>query len=110
LKNAKLSNVTAEDFRTEVLEAPTPALVDFSAEWCTPCKIVAPVIESLAGEYGERLKVAKVDIDASPELAVEYGVRSVPTVMVLKGGRVERVFVGARSAQEYRSGIEAVLI
>jgi thioredoxin 1 len=108
-KNGQLPTLTAESFRTAVLESERPALVDFSAEWCAPCKVIAPVIAALADEYGDRLTVAKVDVDESPELAMQYGVRSVPTVMVLKGGRVERTLVGARPAQEYRAGIEAVL-
>jgi thioredoxin 1 len=101
--------VTAADFDRRVLEAPTPALVDFGAEWCTPCRVIDPIIDRLAAEYGERLAVAKVDIDASPELAVKYHVRSVPTVMLIAGGKVQQVLVGSRSPQDYRAAIEAVL-
>ena len=101
--------VTAADFDRRVLEAPTPVLVDFSAEWCTPCRVIEPVIDKLAEEYDGRLAVAKVDIDASPDLAVKYHVRSVPTIMLIAGGDVQQVLVGSRSAQEYRAAIEALL-
>lgn len=101
--------VTTLDFDRRVLEAPTPVLVDFSAEWCTPCRVIEPVIERLAEEYDGRLAVAKVDIDTSPEIAAKYHVRSVPTVMLIAGGAVQQVLVGSRSAQDYRTAIDAVL-
>jgi thioredoxin 1 len=101
--------VSDRDFAATVLEAQQPVLVDFSAEWCGPCKAIAPVMRTLAAEYGERLRVATVDIDANPQLAARYRVRSVPTVMLLAKGEVERVFVGAQPAEEYRVGIDALL-
>lgn len=101
--------VTGASFQSAVLEAPQPVLVDFGAESCGPCVAVAPVIRDLALEYAERLRVATVDIDAHPELAARYGVRSVPTVMLLEGGQVRRVLVGARSGREYREAIDEVL-
>jgi thioredoxin 1 len=101
--------VTSADFATAVLEAPRPALVDFGAEWCGPCVAVAPVIHGLAAEYADRLTVATVDVDKEPELAARYGVRSLPTVLLLEGGQVRRVLVGARSGQEYRAAIDELL-
>lgn len=101
--------VTGSSFQAAVLEAPQPVLVEYGAEWCGPCVAVAPVIRDLAIEYAERLRVATVDIDAAPELAARYGVRSVPTVMLLEDGEVRRVLVGARSGREYREAIDAVL-
>ena len=101
--------VTDATFAKTVLEAPQPVLVDFGAEWCGPCVAVAPVIRSLALEYVDRLTVATVDVDADPQLAARYGVRSLPTVMLLSGGEVRRVLVGARSGQEYRAAIEGEL-
>jgi thioredoxin 1 len=101
--------VNDRDFAATVLKAPQPVLVDFSAEWCGPCKAIAPVMRTLAAEYGERLRVATVDIDANPQLAARYRVRSVPTVMLLANGEVERVFVGAQPEREYRVGIDALL-
>jgi thioredoxin 1 len=101
--------VTGANFESTVLGAPQPVLLDFGAEWCGPCVAVAPVIRDLALEYADRLRVATVDIDASPELAARYGVRSVPTVMLLEGGEIRRVLVGARSGREYREAIDGLL-
>jgi thioredoxin 1 len=101
--------VTEHDFEHAVLESKVPVLVDFSAIWCGPCKAIEPTIESLAAAYGDRLKVATVDVDESPTLAEQYQVRSVPTVMLLADGEIKRVFVGARPESEYRAGIEAFL-
>ena len=101
--------VTKATFDEAVLTAPRPVLVDFGAEWCGPCAAVAPVIRSLALEYADRLTVATVDVDADPQLAARYGVRSLPTVMLVEGGEVRRVLVGARSGQEYRAAIDGLL-
>jgi len=105
-----LLTVGEDDFARVVLESPRPAVVDFSAAWCGPCRAIAPVIEGLADDYADRVTVATVDIDDNPRLAARYGVRSVPTVMLFAGGDVKRVFVGARSAQEYRSGLDELLV
>jgi thioredoxin 1 len=96
-------------FAATVLAAPRPVLVDFGAEWCGPCVAVAPIIRSLALEYADRLTVATVDVDSQPQLAARYGVRSLPTVMLLEDGKVLRVLVGARPGQEYRTAIDEVL-
>ena len=101
--------VTDASFAKTVLEAPRPALVEFGAEWCGPCVAVAPVIRNLAIEYANRLTVATVDVDADPQLAARYGVRSLPTVMLLENGQIRRVLVGARSGQEYRAAIDDVV-
>jgi thioredoxin 1 len=101
--------VTETTFQSNVLESQRPVLVDFSAEWCVPCRVIAPVIEALATDYRGRLTVATIDIDANPELAERYGVRSIPTVMLVADGEIRRTFVGARPAQEYRAEIEALL-
>ena len=101
--------VGENDFERLVVESAQPAVVDFSAAWCGPCRSIAPVIEGLANDYADRVTVATVDIDDNPRLAARYGVRSVPTVMLFAGGDVKRVFVGARSAQEYRLGIDELL-
>jgi len=108
-KKTALLAVGEGDFERLVLRSPQPAVVDFSAAWCGPCRSIAPVIEGLAGEYADRVTVATVDIDDNPRLAAQYGVRSVPTVMLFEGGDVKRVLVGARSAQEYRAGIDELL-
>jgi thioredoxin 1 len=104
-----LLTVGESDFEQRVLQSAQPVVVDFSAVWCGPCRSIAPVIEGLANEYADRVTVATVDIDDNPRLAARYGVRSVPTVMFFTGGDVNRVLVGARSAQEYRAGIDDLL-
>ena len=101
--------VTNATFDETVLSAPHPVLVDFGAEWCGPCVAVEPVIRGLALEYANRLTVATVDVDSDPQLAARYGVRSLPTVMLLEGGEIRRVLVGARSGSEYRAAIDGML-
>ena len=104
-----LVTVGESDFGRLVLEGAQPAVVDFTASWCGPCRALAPVIEGLASDYADRVTIAKVDVDDSPELAARYGVRSVPTVMLFAEGGIKRVYVGARAAQEYRLGIDELL-
>ena len=87
--------VTDENFESEVLRAETPVLVDFYADWCGPCKIMAPVIKELADEFEGRAKVAKLDVDANPETAGKYRVRSIPTLLLFDGGRPVAQGVGA---------------
>ena len=87
--------VTDSDFEQEVLEAETPVLVDFWAEWCAPCKMVAPVLEDLAIEYDGKIKFTKVDVDSNPQTAMKYGIRSIPTLLVFKGGSPVDQVVGA---------------
>ena len=87
--------VTDQSFQSEVLDSPVPVLVDFWAAWCGPCRAVAPIVEEIAAEYRGQLKVVKVDVDESQDVAGRYRIQSIPTLMVFKGGQeVERV-VGA---------------
>jgi thioredoxin 1 len=87
--------VSDSDFEQEVLEAETPVLVDFWAEWCMPCKMVAPVLDDLAKEYDGKIKFTKVDVDTSPQTTMKYGIRSIPTLLVFKGGSPVDQLVGA---------------
>ena len=87
--------VTDSDFEQEVLESDTPVLVDFWAEWCAPCKMVAPVLDDLAEEYDGKIKFTKVDVDTNPQTAMKYGIRSIPTLLVFKGGSPVDQVVGA---------------
>ena len=83
------------NFQADVLNAKEPVVVDFWAEWCGPCKMIGPSLEEIAKELGSKVKIAKLNIDENPELAAQFGVRSIPTLMIFKGGEVADIKVGA---------------
>ena len=87
--------VTDASFENDVLKSSKPVLVDFWAEWCGPCKMIGPSLEEIANELGDKIKIAKLNIDENPELAAQFGVRSIPTLMIFKGGEVADMKVGA---------------
>jgi thioredoxin 1 len=96
---AVIGDVTDQDFEERVLKSDEPVLVDFWAEWCVPCHMVSPVVEEIGQEKGESLRVAKLNIDENPEVTRRYGVMSIPTLMLFKGGEEKTRVVGARGKQ-----------
>jgi len=101
--------VTDDTFEQEVLRSKTPVLVDYWAEWCGPCKMIAPVLEEIAEEYAGRLKVAKLNIDENPGTPPRFGIRGIPTLMLFKNGAVEATKVGAVSKSQLAAFLDANL-
>ena len=101
--------VTDGNFEAEVLQSQTPVLVDYWAEWCGPCKMIAPILDDVAKEYGGRLKVAKLNIDENQETPAKFGIRGIPTLMLFKGGNVEATKVGALSKSQLTAFIDSNL-
>jgi len=90
-------HVSDESFEQEVLQSDKPVLIDYWAEWCGPCKMIAPVLDEVASEYSDKIRVAKLNIDDNPATPPKYGIRGIPTLMLLKNGEVEATKVGAVS-------------
>ena len=101
--------LTNENFSAEVLESNIPVLVDFWAPWCGPCRMVAPIVDELAGEYAGRAKIAKLDVDSAQKTAVEFGIRSIPTILIFKGGKVADQLIGALPKQQITEKLDATL-
>ena len=103
-------NIVGEDnFKKEVLEAEVPVMVDFWAVWCGPCLVIAPVLLELEKEYDGRMKLAKVNVDENNILAAKYGISAIPTMLIFKGGKPEKQFVGLKSKKDLRAALDEVL-
>ncbi|TFG87822.1 MAG: thioredoxin TrxA [Chromatiales bacterium] len=102
-------HVTDDTFDTKVLKSSRPVLVDFWAEWCGPCKAIAPILEQISVEYQDRLEIAKVDVEGAQTTAMKYGIRSIPTLILFKGGIVEAQHVGIVSKEQLQKLLEAKL-
>ena len=103
----KIIHVTDDTFEQEVLQSQTPVLVDYWAEWCGPCKMIAPALDQIASEYQGRLKVAKLNIDENQATPPKYGIRGIPTLMIFKNGNLEATKVGALSKTQLAAFIDS---
>ncbi len=101
--------VDSTNFDSEVKNSDLPVLVDFWAPWCGPCKMIGPIVEELAEDFAGKAKVGKVNVDDNQELAGQFGIRGIPTVMLFKGGEVVESFVGLRSKEDLKAALEGAL-
>jgi thioredoxin 1 len=106
----KAIEINEKNFETEVLKSAQPVLVDFWAEWCGPCKMLAPVLDEIANEQGGRVKVAKVNVDESSDLAAKFNIRSIPTLLYFSGGTVRNQTVGVVSKQSIVSKLNELVV
>ncbi len=105
----KINYVTDDTFEAEVVNAEGPVLVDYWADWCGPCKMIAPILDEIAEEYDGKLKVAKLNIEENPDTPPKFGIRGIPTLMIFKGGNVEATKVGAVSKSQLTAFIDSNL-
>lgn len=105
----KIVHVTDSSFEDEVLKSELPVLVDFWAEWCGPCKMIAPVLDEIAESYDGKIKICKIDVDANSDTPAKFSVRGIPTLMVFKGGNAEATKVGALSKTQLTEFIDSAL-
>jgi len=109
MADSSIIHLSDQTFEDEVLKSDPPVLVDYWAEWCGPCKMIAPILDEIAQEYGGRLKVAKLNIDDNPATPPRYGIRGIPTLMLFKNGNVEATKVGALSKSQLTAFIDGNL-
>jgi thioredoxin 1 len=107
---SNIVTLTEANFEQEVLNSPTPVLVDFWAEWCGPCKMIAPILDELASEYDGKVKVGKVNIDDHQSIATQYGIRAIPTLLIFKDGEVAEQVVGMRSKRDLKANLDKVAV
>ena len=106
---AGVAEVTDQSFEKEILKSDKPAVVDFWAEWCSPCRAIAPIIKDLATRYGDRVQIAKLDVDANPAVAGRFGIRAIPTVLAFRNGQVVGQLQGARPRADFEAFVEKLL-
>lgn len=104
--SGKIVTVSDAEFDSSVLQGDKPVLIDFWAEWCQPCKMLAPTVEEIAGEYEDKVVVGKLNVDDNPATATKYGIRGIPTLLLFKGGQVVQQLVGVKSKAEIKKVID----
>src|SRR5579872_1146438 len=110
MASPNITTLTTDNFEQHVLKSMTPVLVDFWAEWCGPCKMIAPILDELADEYSGRVHIGKVNIDEFQSLATEYGVRAIPTLLLFHNGQVAEQIVGLRSKRDLKASFDRVTV
>lgn len=106
---SKIVTITNDNFESEVINSDKPVLIDFWAIWCGPCKAIHPIVEEIAAEYEGKLKVGKCDVDSNQQIALNYGIRSIPTLLIFNNGKVVEQIIGAVPKQHVISKLESVL-
>lgn len=106
---ADIVDVTDQTFEAEVLNSDTPAIIDFWAEWCAPCRAIAPIVKDLADQYGEKVKIVKMNIDENPSTPAKYQVRAIPTVLAFRNGEVVEMLQGARPKGDFEQMVQKLL-
>ena len=106
---AEVREVTDQNFEAEILQSDTPAIIDFWAEWCAPCRTIAPIIRDLAAEYGDKVKIVKMNVDENPNTPGTYGVRAIPTVLAFKGGTVVEQITGAKPRRSFEEMVSKLI-
>jgi thioredoxin 1 len=106
---ADVIEITDAQFESEVLNSDKPAIIDFWAEWCAPCRAIAPIVKELADQFGDQVKIVKMDIDSNPQTPGNYGVRAIPTVLAFQGGQVVEQLQGARPKSDFEAMVAKLL-
>ena len=109
MSSDKVVIVTDSEFDSTVLQSERPVVLDFWAEWCQPCKMLAPTMEEIAGEYEDKVKIGKLNVDDNPNTATKYGIRGIPTLLFFKGGKVVQQVTGVKSKGEIKKMIDELL-
>ena len=105
----KTVEITDDNFETEVIKSDKPVLIDFWAVWCGPCKLIAPIVEELSTEYEDKVKIGKLDVDSNQQTSIKFGVRSIPTLLLFKDGKLEDTIIGAVPKSKIVEKLDAVL-
>jgi len=105
----KLVEITDDNFETEVIKSDKPVLIDFWAVWCGPCKLIAPIVEELANDYDGKVKIGKLDVDSNQQTSIKFGVRSIPTLLLFKNGKLKETIIGAVPKKHIVDKLNSVL-